>query len=100
LVESLQESNCRVEHVGLRLVLGHALADDGEGCTSRSNRLEAPQDAVERAIDRHTLQMSELTTPRTVVRIHEHVRLKRTAEPALALSSATREGGDLAVVFG
>ena len=55
---------------------------------------------MKRLIDRHTLQVRELTTARSKVRVHQHVRLQGAAKPALALSSASSERGDLAVVLG
>jgi hypothetical protein len=80
-------------------MLGYTLANEGKGSACRSDRFEASQDRVKRSIDRHTLEMGELATPWTEVRVHEYVGLKRAAEPALTLTRTTRKCRHLSVVF-
>jgi len=99
LVEGVQEPNGCVEHCWLGLVLGDTLANDGKGRACRSDCFEAPQDPVKGLIHRHALEMRKLATSLAEVRIHQHVRLKRAAEPALALARTASERRDLAVVF-
>jgi hypothetical protein len=99
-VERCQEPHGSIEHAGLRFVIGHALTNDGQRNARRPDRLQAPEDLVKRLIDRHILQVRELTPSGSKVRIHQHVRLQGAAKPALALSSAASERRDLAVVLG
>jgi hypothetical protein len=100
LVKSLQESNRRIEHIALGLVVGHTLTDDRQRCSGRPDCFETSQDPVERSIDGHALQMRQLPAPWAIVRGHEHIWLKRTAKPALAAARATCERSNLAVIFG
>jgi hypothetical protein len=81
-------------------VIGHALTNDSERRACRPDCLQAPEDLVKRLIDRHTLQVRELTAARSKMRVHQHVRLQGAAKPALALSSAASKRGYLAVVLG
>ena len=99
LVESRQEPHRGIEHGGLGLVLRDTLTDHSHRCTSHPDRLQAPEDLVERLVDRYTLQVRELAPARSEVRLHQDVGLQRPAKPALALSGATSERRDLAVLL-
>jgi hypothetical protein len=56
-VERCQEPHGNIEHAGLRLVIGHALTNDGQRRACRPDCLQASEDVVKRLIDRHTLQV-------------------------------------------
>lgn len=81
-------------------MIGNTLANDCQSRTRRANCVEASQNLVKRAVDRDPLEMRELPTSKAEMRVHEHVRLKRTAEAALTPASPASEGRDLAVVLG
>ena len=78
----------------------HALSNDREGCTGRPNRLEVPEDGVERAVDRHPFEMRELTSAWAEMRVHQDVGLQGPAESALTLSRTPGKRRNLAVVLG
>jgi hypothetical protein len=98
-VERRKEPHRYIEHGGLGFVVRDTLADHGHRRTSRSDRLQAPQDLVKRLVDRHAFQVRELTAARSEVRVHQDVGLQRPAKPALALSGATSERRDFAVLL-
>jgi hypothetical protein len=100
IIERRQEPHRGVEHRGLGLVVGHALANDRQCGTCRPDRLEATKNLVERSIDRYALQVRELAAPGPEMRVHQDVGLQRTTEPALTLSRTASERRDLSVLLG
>lgn len=77
----------------------HTLTNHGQCGARCPNRGEVAKNVEEGLIDRHALQMSELTTPSVKVRLHDDVRLKRAAKPTLALSRTAGESCDLSLVL-
>jgi hypothetical protein len=100
LIERRQKSHGRIEHGGLGLVVRDPLADQGHACTRRPDRPQAPKNLMKRLIDRHALQVRELASAGSEIRIHQDVRLQRATKATLAFSRTTRERGDLAVALG
>jgi len=99
-IQCRQETHRDVEHRRLRFVVRYALTNDGQRGTRRPNCREVAKNVEEGPIDRHTLQMSELATPWTEMRVHDHVGLKRATKPTLAPSRTAGKRCDLAVVLG
>ena len=100
VIERRQQAHRGVEDCGFGFVVRHTLPNDRQGCTGGPNRLEASEDGVERAVDRHLLQMRELTTARSEMRVHQDVGLQGPTESALTLSRAPGKRGELPVVLG
>jgi hypothetical protein len=65
LVERFKKPHGSIEHGGLRLVIRHPFPDDSHGCPCSANGLEASEDPVKGAINRHPLEVSKLTTARS-----------------------------------
>jgi hypothetical protein len=98
-VEGCQEPHCCIEHGGLGLVVGHALANDGQRCTGGPNGVQASENLMKRSIDRNPLQVCELTAAGSEIRVHQDVRLQCATKPPLTLASAAGERRHLAVVL-
>jgi len=75
LVQRSQKPHRRVEHGRLGFVVWQAFTNHGERDPCNPNRLQAPEDSMKRAVDRHALQVRELTAAGSKVRVHENVRL-------------------------
>lgn len=75
LGERGQKPHRRVEHGGLGFMVRQTFTNHGERDTCNPNRLQAPQDPMKRSIDRHALQVREITASRSEVRVHQNVRL-------------------------
>lgn len=99
-IQCSQETHGEVEHRRLGFMVRYALTNDGQRGACRPNCREVAKNVEEGPIDRHTLQMSELATPWTEMRVHDDVGLKRATEPTLAPSCTAGKRCDLAVVLG
>ena len=98
-VQGREETHGDVEHGRFRLMVGHPLTNHGQCGTRRPDRREVAKNVEEGLIDRHALQMSELTASPAKVRLHDDVRLKRATESTLAPSRTARKRRDLSVVL-
>lgn len=99
-IECPQKPDGRVEHRRLYLILGHALPNRCHRRTCGPDRFEVSQDVMKGTIDRYALEVRKLAAPRSKLRFHEHIGLKRATEPTLASPRTPRERGDFPMIFG